>query len=198
MNDLETVLPGLLGELGRDAPHEPDLADRARRGVRRRRVITVGPIAAVFAVCLVLSGIWISRPAASGTAPVAAPPSACRPLETGPLPEWARTGFTQPDGNPFARSSNGSMVAVVFANPLVSPPLPDRGNKILWVAQEQSVPARNLVITGTLEGATTSTTVDLQAPPGPSYVDVPAAGCWHLTLTWGTHTDSIDLRWEPS
>jgi hypothetical protein len=198
MNDLETELPGLLGGLGRDAPHDPELAERARHGVRRRRVLTVGPIAAVLAVCLVLGGIWITRQGASGTAPVASPPSACRPLETGPLPEWARAGFSQPDGNPFARSHNGSLVAVVFANPLVAPPLPDRGNKILWVPQETPAPTDNLVITGTLEGAATSTTIDLHSAPGPSYVDMPVPGCWHLSLTWGAHTDGIDLRWEPS
>src|SRR5690349_8304509 len=115
MNDLETVLPGLLGELGRDAPHQPDLADRARRGARRRRILTVGPIAAGVAVCLVLGGIWVSRPAAPATSPVATAPSACEPLETGPLPEWARSGFSSPDGNPFAPSTSGTLVAVVFA-----------------------------------------------------------------------------------
>lgn len=35
------------------------------------------------------------------------------------------------------------------------------------------------------------------ASPGeiyPSYVNVPAAGCRHVTLSWAGHTDSIDLR----
>ena len=118
---------------------------------------------------------------------------ACGPLETGPLPEWARAGFSSPDGNPFVRSSSGSLVAVVFANPLLSPALPDRGNQILWVPEETPDFTDNLVITGTLEGSTTSTTIDLHGAPGPSYVDMPVPGCWHLTLTWGDHTD--DARW---
>jgi len=54
------------------------------------------------------------------------------------------------------------------------------------------------VITATLEGTSTSTTIDLHSAPGPSIVDMPMPGCWHLSLAWGTHTDGIDLRWEPS
>jgi hypothetical protein len=39
------------------------------------------------------------------------------------------------------------------------------------------------------------------ASPGeiyPSSVDVPKAGCWHITLTWGPHTDRVDLRFLPA
>jgi hypothetical protein len=30
----------------------------------------------------------------------------------------------------------------------------------------------------------------------PSYVNVPTAGCWRLTLRWARHTDWIDLRYQ--
>jgi hypothetical protein len=30
----------------------------------------------------------------------------------------------------------------------------------------------------------------------PSYVNVPKAGCWRLTLRWAGHEDSIDLRYD--
>ncbi len=30
----------------------------------------------------------------------------------------------------------------------------------------------------------------------PSYVNVPTAGCWHLTLHWAGHTDWIDLHYN--
>jgi hypothetical protein len=34
---------------------------------------------------------------------------------------------------------------------------------------------------------------DLGPAPGPSIVDLPAAGCWRMTLRWGTYTDTISL-----
>jgi hypothetical protein len=33
--------------------------------------------------------------------------------------------------------------------------------------------------------------------PGPSIVDLPAAGCWRLALTWSGHTDTMDLVYRP-
>ena len=39
------------------------------------------------------------------------------------------------------------------------------------------------------------------ASPGeiyPSSVDVPKPGCWHITLSWGPHTDSVDLEYLPA
>ena len=200
MNDLETVLPGLLGELGRDAPHDPELADRARHGVRRRRVLTVGPLAAVLAVCLTLGGIWITRPGGSGTAPVA--DSA---LGLPAVGDRAAAGMgprgIQPTGRQSLRAQQqwlagrGGLRATRWS----LPPLPDRGNKILWVPQETPALTDDLVITGTLEGA------DRRAPPStctarpgrpPSTCRPPAAGT--CPSTWGAHTDGIDLRWEPS
>ena len=40
-----------------------------------------------------------------------------------------------------------------------------------------------------------TTAVDTGGAPGPSIVDMPQAGCWHLDLSWGGRTDSIDLEW---
>lgn len=196
MTDEDALLAGILQELSRDSPHDPDLANTVRRGARRRRLLTIGPIAAVIAVAVVLTAIWVSRPAATNTAAVATPPSACHPLETGPLPEFARAGFSSPEGNPFALSTDGTMVAVVFANPLVSPATPDRGNKILWVPLEIPAATDTLMITGHLEGTDLTTTVNIGTAPGPSYVDMPAPGCWRLDLKWGNHSDSMYLRWE--
>lgn len=86
------------------------------------------------------------------------------------------------------------MIAYVFADPLVAPPVPGRGNKILWVTKDASVP--QFTITGQLEGSAPTTTVTLVVPAGPSIVDMPAPGCWHLDLKWGSTTDSINLRWQ--
>jgi hypothetical protein len=31
--------------------------------------------------------------------------------------------------------------------------------------------------------------------PGPSIIDLPAAGCWRLTLRWSGRVDTLDLRY---
>jgi hypothetical protein len=194
MTELEDQLPGIFAELGRAAPHDADLAGRVRAGTRRRRLLTLGPLAAVLAVLVVLAGVWVSR--ASTTSPVAGPPAACAPLQTGPLPEWARAGFSSPEGNPYALSTAGSMAAIVFGNPLVAPADPSRANKILWVAKQTPAPTDRLVINGTLDGGELQHSVDIGSAPGPSYVDMPAPGCWQLTLTWGPNSDTMNLLWS--
>jgi hypothetical protein len=34
--------------------------------------------------------------------------------------------------------------------------------------------------------------------PGPSYVNLPAAGCWSLSLSWSGHHDRLELRYTAS
>jgi hypothetical protein len=37
--------------------------------------------------------------------------------------------------------------------------------------------------------------------PGEIYPDgfaVPTPGCWHVTLSWGPHTDTVDLQYQPA
>jgi hypothetical protein len=36
----------------------------------------------------------------------------------------------------------------------------------------------------------------LQGGPGPSYVDLPGAGCWRLQLRWGGRRDVLDLAYR--
>jgi hypothetical protein len=31
--------------------------------------------------------------------------------------------------------------------------------------------------------------------PGPSIIDLPAAGCWRLDLRWAGHSDTVDIRY---
>lgn len=194
MNDLEDTLPGALDELGRRAAHRTDLAERARRGVRRRRITVFGPAVVVLAVLVILGSIWVGRPGSSP--PAAQPPSACSPLLTTAPPVWARDGFSGRSYPPFAYSASGNLVAIVFGDPLTAPPAADHNNKILWVSRQSSYGAGNLVITGHLEGTDRTVRIDTGTSPGPSIVDMPAAGCWHLELSWAGNSDSIDLRWS--
>lgn len=112
-----------------------------------------------------------------------------------PLPVWARAGFTPPDvAMPHVTGAAGNIVAILWATPnaLHAPALPDRANKILWVSRVSSGP---MTIRATLAGGARTATVDLPDGPGPSYVDMPAPGCWTLHLSWGGHTDQLSLRY---
>jgi hypothetical protein len=212
MTDLEDRLPNALNRLADRAGHAENLADQVRRASRRHRLMVAAPMAAVLAVCAVVAIVWTTV-ARTDTGPVTggdpAPASACVPLTIAPLPIWARAGFSG-DGNgvPYALSASGGVAAIVFGNPLTAPPAADHNNKILWVvragvpvqvpsaAGTVGPPSQDLVITGHLEGTDVTTTVDTGAAPGPSIVDMPAAGCWHLELSWGGQTDSINLAWS--
>jgi hypothetical protein len=111
-----------------------------------------------------------------------------------------RGGFSGPKPRvPYALGSRGAIGAVIFGWPLKSPPLPGRNNKILWVPRHTAksiapfwirlqlmkgneavgAPVRKIIATG----------------PGPSIVDVPAAGCWRLTFSWSGRRDTLDLEY---
>ena len=47
-----------------------------------------------------------------------------------------------------------------------------------------------------LAGTDRVVTAGLPRPEGPSYVDLPAPGCWHVTLTSPRGTDTIDLEYR--
>ena len=112
-----------------------------------------------------------------------------------PLPVWAQSGFTPPDiAMPHVMGAAGNIVAILWATPnaLHAPPLPNVANKILWVSRVSSGP---MTIRATLAGSTRTATVYLPDGPGPSYVNMPAPGCWTLHLSWGGHTDQLSLRY---
>jgi hypothetical protein len=124
---------------------------------------------------------------------------ACRAhLRHDVLPVWMRAGFSGPRPRvPYEVAANGLVGGVIFGWPLHAPPLPGRNNKILWVPRHTAktiapfwirlqlmdgdrpvgAPVRKIITTG----------------PGPSIVDVPAAGCWRLTFSWSGRRDTLDL-----
>jgi hypothetical protein len=100
---------------------------------------------------------------------------------------------------PYVLGTRGDIVAVLWArhDPLVTPAPPGRNNKILWVSRlpvpvgsTLEITARRL-IGGAAVGPVQQRTV--QGGPGPSLIDMPAAGCWQFTLRWSGHTDTVDL-----
>jgi hypothetical protein len=207
MTDVDRRLVAGFEELGREAPHNGDLAGSVRRRGRRQLAVLASALAVV--VLAGAGGVAAVRLRAPASAPVAAAPvpastpttapAGCPALATGTLPEWARTGFSSANpGIPFARSRNGRFLAIVFGHPLSFPSAPDRSNKILWVLAPATGPTvgpapGQFWARATLEGTGLSVRRDIGSAPGPSSVDLPRAGCWQLELHWGSYTDTIEL-----
>jgi hypothetical protein len=129
--------------------------------------------------------------------PRAAPEPCVTKIETGALPEWARTGFTgDGSGNPHVFSKNGDMLGVLFGNPLTAPPAADHNNKILWVSRLPINTPSDFTIVATLAGTGETAEPRVDPAPGPSTIDLPKAGCWRLTLSWSGHVDTMDLTYS--
>ncbi|MGN9914417.1 hypothetical protein ACTMTJ_43485 [Phytohabitans sp. LJ34] len=160
-------------------------------------------IAAVAAV-LVLAACDSTQPAAapqtSAPAPAAAVeslPNCAADVPSRVLPEWARTGFSEKEPRmPYVLGERGDIVAIIFGYPLHQPPLPDRSNKILWVSRAPLETGSPLVIEGRLDGVGEVTTREVGGGPGPSIIDLPRPGCWHLDLKWSGHTDTMRLTYQ--
>jgi hypothetical protein len=90
----------------------------------------------------------------------------------------------------------GHIVAILFGRVLHAPPAGDVNNKILWVARTSSM--EPLEIVAVREGDDRPVHREVAGGPGPSIVDLPSAGCWHLGLRWGPEPDqrdSMDLQY---
>jgi hypothetical protein len=100
---------------------------------------------------------------------------------------------------PHVMGAQGKIVAILWAphDALHAPPLANQANKILWVSRLDVQPGP-LTIQATLNGTDRTATRVLPDGPGPSYVDLPAAGCWTLNLSWSGHRDQVELRYAPS
>lgn len=206
MTDVDRLLAGGFEELAREARHDADLAGSVRRRGRRQLAVLASALAVV--VLAGAGGVAAVRlrpatPVAAAPATTrSAAPAGCPALATGPLPEWARTGFSSADpGVPFARSRDGRLLAIVFGDPLSAPPAPNHSNKILWVLAPVAGPTEapapgKFWVQAALEGTGLSVRRDVGLAPGPSIVDLPWPGCWQLELHWGAYTDTIGLRYR--
>jgi hypothetical protein len=163
----------------------------SRSTVRARGSWLVGA-AAVVVVAAAALAYALARPGSSRQQAAAAPGCHAE-VRTTALPAWARGGFTRGASAPYVTGDHRRIVAILFAEPLYSPPAKDRFNKILWVARDGS--SAPLVIHARLAGTHTAVTRVLPHGAGPSYVNLPAAGCWQLVLRWGDARDALDLQY---
>jgi hypothetical protein len=133
------------------------------------------------------------------TSPSQAASACAARVETSVLPDWARQGFSEPEpsvAHEIGRS--GEIAAIVFGDQLVSPPIPDRMNKILWVPRHATSAPKLDISAQRMDGSVPvgdPVERSVAGGPGPSIIDLPEAGCWRLTLSWADRTDSLDLEY---
>jgi len=142
-----------------------------------------------------------ARPDRTATTTSAASALPCRPaVAFGVIPVWARSGFSErvPRMN-RAVGRRGRIAALVFGYPLQALPGPGRSNKILWVPRVRPPAGSKLRVSAQRMAGTTAVgrPVVRVVDPGPSTVDVPAAGCWRLSLTWPGGADQLDVEYVP-
>lgn len=195
---IELVRRRLRDEPGGDSPAAP----RWRPSIAGL-VVTASSVVAIAVAVFALSVLGHAHRSGGAGGPQRGPvgATACRPrVLDGVLPAWARTGFSQPRPRmPYAMGQSGRIVAILWAR-LDSPPAADHTNKILWVSHVPTQLGGNLAI----EAQRMVTTTRLGAPvrrsvtggPGPSIINLPAPGCWRLTLRWSGWTDHIDLQYR--
>ncbi|WP_197025305.1 hypothetical protein [Nocardioides sp. URHA0032] len=194
------LLRAATDDISVQVPPTRELAGAGSRRRRRRRWAVAGVAAAAVAavsvaVPLALGSAPSGRTGASGEPTTTTPGASCAdPVPTRVLPDWARTGFTDPRPRmPYVLGDGGDIAAILFAQPLTAPPSADHNNKILWVSPVAD--GSSLRITATLaDGSATATRV-VDGGPGPSIIDLPRTGCWHLTLQWAGRTDTMDLAY---
>jgi|SRR6478752_4083598 len=176
------------------APARELAAAGSRR--RRRRLVAAGlATATAVAAVAVTVPVALNSGSADRSSTATTPGASCvDPVPSRVLPEWARTGFSDPHPRmPYVLGDDGAIAAILFAQPLTAPPSADHNNKILWVSRVEA--DSSLHITATLQDGSATTTRVVDGAPGPSIIDLPEPGCWHLTLKWGDNTDTLDLAY---
>jgi hypothetical protein len=194
--DLDQRLTDAFERLADHAPQRPDWVATTRRRVRQRRAAGVAALSAVSVAAAAAVAIPLGAFRDDQKTVAVAGAAACESTVTrAVLPEWARTGFSDPEPvMPFVRSASGNVVAILFGPGLAAPARPDEGNKVLWVWKELPAAVPDIHAAARLEGTGPVVTSGLPSPVGPSAVNLAARGCWRVTLSWPGGSDTIDLR----
>jgi hypothetical protein len=171
--------------------------------MKNRRVANApAMIPAVVVFGALVASVMSSGAAAAGTALAIAAPCHARVLN-GRLPRWARGGFYPPTRRmPHVLGRSGQIVAILWADPLLSPPPATSTNKILWVSRTSLPVFRPINLRISAQRMKGSRRVGspvrrtVKGGPGPSIINLPAAGCWRFSLHWGRRTDVLDLQYQ--
>ena len=134
----------------------------------------------------------------------ASDPARCRPasLHHGPPPGWTAAAWSHSSPGftiPYALSAGDAAGAFFFANPVRAGHPTNPANKILWIVRfpRNGNPLRITAHFGADPSLIVRASWPADSEPGeiyPSDLDLPRPGCWSLTLAWGKHRTSIDVR----
>lgn len=161
----------------------------------------------VLAVTPAAAGCSSSHPASSSGAAthVVAPGCGATPIRRGAPPDWTAPAWSAssgaPTGLPYVVAEHGRAIAFIFGYPLRAGDPANPDNKILWVVRSPRDGSDLVIHARPLHATTPVVTVRQAANSGPgeiypSDVNVPAPGCWRMTLRWNGHADSIDLGYR--
>jgi hypothetical protein len=152
----------------------------------------------IFGVALI-SAAMLSAPASearNANAQATAANPCGTPVQRDAPATWAHFG-APPRGTPHI-AAGGRMYGFLFVPRLRSGNPSNPRNKILWIVNDGSA-NRVLTVaahrTGTTDTAhLTFRSVDPAGRIYPSYVNLPAAGCWSLSITWNGRTTQAVIR----
>lgn len=124
------------------------------------------------------------------------------PIYKGGMPDWIRHQLGSSASNDsviYVVASPSDAAGILFGYPLRAGHPTNPNNKILWLVNGLPTgPA--LEISGNAADSSVAN-VRQEVPfiasgQGPSIVDLPAAGCWHLQLSWSGHTAAVDVPYH--
>jgi hypothetical protein len=161
----------------------------------------------VLAVTPVVAGCSSSHPASNAASATHAAAGGCgaTAVRRGTPPGWTAPAWAAssgaPTGLPYAVAAQGHAIAFIFGYPLRAGDPTNPSNKILWVVRSPRDGSDLVIHARPLHAGTPVITIRQAANSGPgeiypSDVNVPAAGCWQMTLRWNGHADSIDLAYR--
>ncbi|HLW96719.1 MAG TPA: hypothetical protein VKS25_15190 [Solirubrobacteraceae bacterium] len=155
-----------------------------------RATVLVGVLAALIGVAAAPAG-----GATGGRCAVSA-------IHHGRPPAWAAPAFVRSTGGyvpPYSVSGNDAAAAFFFAPTLRAGSPTNPTNKVLWVVRyaRNGNPLRIVGHYGSNPAITAHSSWPADSSPGeiyPSYVNLPKAGCWELTVSWGAHRARVDVE----
>ncbi len=128
------------------------------------------------------------------------------PIHHGAPPRWSAAAWSDSSPGfkiPYALASpHAAAAAFLFAMPLRAGSPTDPSNKVLWVMRypRHGMPLHIVAHLGGDPARVWRSTWPADSEPGeiyPSEIDLPAPGCWAVTLRWAGHIAHVDLQVAP-
>ena len=151
-----------------------------------------------------IAALAVSGPLTGRIPPAQAGACVSSPILRGAPPNWSRAAWSDSSPGfrlPYALASGDSAAAFLWVRLRAGNPS-NPANKVLWVTRypRNHSPLRISARWSRDPSIATHSLWPADSSPGqiyPSYINLPKAGCWHLTLRWNGHVASINLDVAP-